>query len=165
MDLMKENVELSLVYGSTWLSLHEATHLKPGELIRTPTVCGYPHALRLNGRWLCGAEIVVINTNFGVRLAGLGSEPTAGDRPPVDEVLDLLPAELVLSTKAYTLGDLRGLARGMRSLALARMPRPGDDARDRSSRSSWRARLRSFMRSASSLHFSSFFSIASSTKL
>ncbi|MBN8217652.1 MAG: FliM/FliN family flagellar motor switch protein [Spirochaetes bacterium] len=113
MGLMKEPATLSLVAGKSWLSLWEATHLAVGDVVRSSTICGRPHALTLNDRYLCAAETVVLNERFGVRLCGFGAEAVAPDRPAVDDVLDLLPVELRLPPcRSYCLADLDGLVPG-----------------------------------------------------
>lgn len=113
MKLMNQKVTLSLVIGKTWLSKWETSRLAVGDIIRTPSVCGRPYSLTLNDRYLCRGEIVVLGGRFGTRLTGFDGEPQGPDRPAVEEIFELLPAEVRLTAcQAYAMQELDGLISG-----------------------------------------------------
>ncbi|MDW7651483.1 MAG: FliM/FliN family flagellar motor switch protein [Bacillota bacterium] len=76
-------VKLTLELGSTTLTVREILALQKDSVIRLDKLAGENATLCVNGRPLTAGEVVVINDNFGFRVAEIGAKPeTSAEKEP-----------------------------------------------------------------------------------
>jgi flagellar motor switch protein FliN/FliY len=73
-------VELAVVLGDLELTVGEVLRLRPGSVLGLETLCDAPVDIRIHGRTVARAEVVVLEDTYGLRIvenlvAGPGGPP------------------------------------------------------------------------------------------
>ena len=71
-------VKLSLVLGGTTLTVREILNLQKDAVIKLDSLAGENATLCVNGKPLAAGEVVVINDNFGCRVADIVPRDDSG---------------------------------------------------------------------------------------
>ncbi len=66
-------VKLSMDLGEAVLNIRDVLSLQKGSIIKLDKLAGENVVIRLNGKPFAMGEVVVINDNFGFRVAGIGT--------------------------------------------------------------------------------------------
>ncbi|MBJ7519864.1 MAG: flagellar motor switch protein FliN [Solirubrobacteraceae bacterium] len=82
--LAQVRVELSVEIGRTSMSLGEALALGPGSVIALDRMADQPVDLLVNGKLVARGEVVVIDSEYGLRVTEVvGAEAQTAEAPPV----------------------------------------------------------------------------------
>ncbi|MCG8568887.1 MAG: FliM/FliN family flagellar motor switch protein [Spirochaetes bacterium] len=109
---MMEHI-LKIVLGNNYFSLSELAHLKAGDLILTTALAGRPQVLYWNNQAVARGELVVVDQNFGFRVASLDVNQENYTYPGVKEqLLDIVQGEVVISQKKVTSQELFQIKEG-----------------------------------------------------
>lgn len=119
---------LSVVIGRGTISRYELAQLKEGTVLRMANMAGRPFAVEYNGRHAACAEVVVLGHRkdaaeavFGVRIMQVPGEALKADPlPPHNDLVELLPMEIVLDRVPFSLSELADAGVGT-IIALERM--------------------------------------------
>lgn len=80
--LAQVRVELSVEIGRTRMSLGEAMALGPGSVIALDRMADQPVDLLVNGKLVARGEVVVIDSEYGLRVTEVvGAEPQVAEAP------------------------------------------------------------------------------------
>jgi len=115
-DFLEHLNTLSVSVGGGYLSAFEVGALKPGDVIRTTRQAGYSATLILNGTALAACEVVLLGgaarTVFGARVTSADAPPPRDAGPAArDDLVELLPFEVVIGSIQVSLASLRGVGR------------------------------------------------------
>lgn len=85
--LAQVRVELSVEIGRTNMSLGEALALGPGSVIALDRMADQPVDLLVNGKLVARGEVVVIDSEYGLRVTEVvGAEAQTAEAPPAATV-------------------------------------------------------------------------------
>ncbi|MBI4977565.1 MAG: FliM/FliN family flagellar motor switch protein [Spirochaetes bacterium] len=118
MNIEEEKGTLTVVLGRGAISRYELGVLKAGDVVRMANNAGRPFAVEFNGRHVARGEAVVLGFKtakpvFGVRLSQVPGEPlTADPFPPLNDLVEILPAEIVLDRVPFSMAELTDVGVG-----------------------------------------------------
>lgn len=115
-NFVKEKGTLEFVLGSGWLSLHEASRLAPGMVLRSSRLAGTGYELRFGGERIADASAVALgDADEGFLCAQLQNLERGPFMPPEpargSDLMELLPFSIVLGSAEADVESLSGLGR------------------------------------------------------
>lgn len=109
-DFLNEEGTLSVILGKGYISLYEVNNLKKGDVFQVPGRAGESCFVCLNNEFLCNAEVVVIEDQYGIRISRDSSVHSIGSLPGVvDDVIELLPMMIKLDEVQVSINELSGI--------------------------------------------------------
>ena len=112
-NFFHEKGTLTVSIGEGYLSAYEVSVLKPGDIVTTAKLAAEGFSVFFNGEFLMTAEVVIIDTFFGLRVTSL-VPPKVGAQVPgnSDEAIEMLPFMVRLGQIPISLRELKGVGPG-----------------------------------------------------
>ena len=112
-NVFNKTGSLEVSIGEGYLSAYEVSVLKPGDTVVTEKLAAEGFSVCFNGHFVCTAEMVILDTTFGIRVTSLlPPEDGAGVPRNADDAIEMLPFFVRIGRIKISLADLAGVGPG-----------------------------------------------------